>query len=271
MFWNKLRTLSIVNIIRSSAKPSMLPVMMQKLWLRIFGGSGAKPTAAGVAWLEEHRESVATFASSIDPQLWDESLRYAENFEREATAVLSAVPADLGGGGCYPFLHFLVRSLKPACVLETGVAAGYSSHAILQALQANGSGRLFSSDFPYFRIPDAEKYIGILVPQALRRDWSLYLDGDRENIPKILQQIDRIDLLHYDSDKSVQGREFVLKATSPFLHPRSVVLVDDVHNNAHFQEYVAGMDRDRWHVFEFEGKYLGAVIGSTLAREWSGS
>ena len=44
-------------------------------------------------------------------------------------------------------LFFLTRFLKPNIVLETGVANGYSSKAILYAIKKNKKGSLFSSDF----------------------------------------------------------------------------------------------------------------------------
>ena len=70
---------------------------------------------------------------------------------------------NLGGGADYPLLYFLTRYLNPENVLETGVAAGFSSYAILSALQKNRKGTLYSSDFPYLRIKNPERYIGIVV------------------------------------------------------------------------------------------------------------
>lgn len=43
-----------------------------------------------------------------------------------------------------PSLYLLMRLLKPASVMETGVAAGVSSCFILQAMQDNNKGHLYS-------------------------------------------------------------------------------------------------------------------------------
>ena len=44
------------------------------------------------------------------------------------------------------FLYYLCRILKPKNVIETGVAYGISSSYILQALEANKFGKLYSID-----------------------------------------------------------------------------------------------------------------------------
>ncbi len=88
--------------------------------------------------------------------------------------------------------------------MKPGVAAGWSSCAILEALEVNGSdGRLFSSDFPYIRQRDSAAEIGTLVPAKFRERWRLAVDGDRVNLPRFLDEIKTIDLFHYDSDKSI--------------------------------------------------------------------
>ena len=98
---------------------------------------------------------------------------------------LKALDYDLGGGGNSPLLYFLVRSMRPRIVVETGVAAGFSSSAILTALKENGEGILYSSDFPYFRIKNPEKYIGLLVDEELKGNWTCLKQGDRFNLPEI--------------------------------------------------------------------------------------
>jgi len=45
-------------------------------------------------------------------------------------------------------LYYLIRVIKPAIVVETGVASGISSLFILQALNDNDYGHLYSIDLP---------------------------------------------------------------------------------------------------------------------------
>ena len=83
--------------------------------------------------------------------------------KNDANKILSEIQVDLGGGGNYYLLYFLVRKVNPKIVVETGVAAGWSSLSILRAFQKSGFGKLYSSDFPYFRLNKPEKYIGIVT------------------------------------------------------------------------------------------------------------
>jgi len=219
---------------------------------------GKPDPAADFSWLRKNQESFESWAKSINAVAWDESLRFSEEMHRSAKNKLASVPFALGGGGIYPVLYFLTITKKPQTVVETGVAAGYSSQTFLKALRRNGSGKLYSSDFPYFRLPDPERYVGILVDDELRTDWSLFLEGDRTNLPMIMRQVTQIDLFHHDSDKSYAGRQLALDVIREKLSPSSYVLFDDIHANNFFHDLVTGADVD-FKVFEFEGKFVGLV------------
>jgi predicted O-methyltransferase YrrM len=166
-----------------------------------------------------------------------------------------AVP--LGGGGQFQLVRFLVRYLRPRVVVETGVAAGWTSQAILDALERNGGdGSLWSSDFPYFRLEDPEKYVGCLVDGALKGRWHLGLNGDRTNLAEFLPQLETIDLVHYDSDKSIEGRQFAIDAVASRLTPDSVVVMDDIDDNTFFRDWVARTGRS-CRVFARGRKFVG--------------
>ena len=80
---------------------------------------------------------------------------------------------------------------------QTGVAAGWSSYAILESLKKNGQGQLYSSDFPYYRLEKPEQYIGILAKnEANISNWYLDIEGDDKALPEILKRIgeNNIDL-----------------------------------------------------------------------------
>ena len=59
---------------------------------------------------------------------------------------------EFGGNYAVEILYFIARISKPKNILETGVAAGYSSYTFLKAIKKNKVGTLYSSDFPYFRL-----------------------------------------------------------------------------------------------------------------------
>ncbi len=210
-------------------------------------------------WLEENAVSFEETVGSISPSLWQEAREASGAIDLSAQKKLRALPVQLGGGGATPYLYYLTRLKKPQVIVETGVAAGFSSQAFLEALEKNGFGRLFSSDFPYFRIADPEKYIGCIVDEHLKARWSLRIEGDDSNIPAIVSEVDRIDLFHYDSDKSYTGRASAMDRVKPLLSEESIVVMDDIQDNSYFKDLVEREDPSSWKVFRYGDKFVGLI------------
>lgn len=66
-------------------------------------------------------------------------------------------------------LYALIRAMRPARVVEIGVASGGTSTHILSALEANGFGTLYSVD--------VEASCGLDIPEHLRHRWT-FVVGD---------------------------------------------------------------------------------------------
>ena len=125
--------------------------------------------------------------------------------------------------------------------METGVAAGWTSLAVLEALKKNGDGNLYSSDFSYFRLENLDKYVGNSVESsALKMRWNLDIRGDEFALPNIISLLGdkKINLFHYDSDKSYQGRKFALRTIKSNLANDCIIIFDDIQDNLHFKELV---------------------------------
>ena len=193
------------------------------------------------------------------PDLWQETVEFTTSFREAALPTLRDCPVPFGGAGAIELLYFLVRMKSPTVVLETGVGAGWSSAVILHALDANAKGQLFSSDLPYIRFEDSRGYIGLLVEERLHPRWHLLDAGDRHNLPRLLQMMnERIDIFHYDSDKSYAGRAFAYKLIREHLASEAVVIFDDVQDNSHFLDLVRVTDRP-FHIFRHGRKYVGVT------------
>lgn len=248
---------TLVNIGVNSLKRRNVFVMADKVLARVRERGQAGQRREALHWCRGHAESLEAYVRALDPALWAETEEACRRLDAAAQEKLAHIEVELGGGGHYPLLYFLTRYLKATIVVETGVAAGWSSQAVLLALRSNGSGgRLYSSDFPYVRYRGPEQLIGVVVDEALKDRWTLHIDGDRRNLPRILEQVDHIDLFHYDSDKSSRGREYAIRLVEPKLADRAVVIVDDIQDNVQFRDYV-GAKGWPFKVFEFHGKYLG--------------
>lgn len=249
----------LVNIGINSLKRNNFGVMAGKVLLRIRERSSNARRLLVTKWCQQHAGDFAEYARSLDSELWEETEAACAQISSAASETLARIGLDLGGGGHFPLLYFLARRLHPRNVLETGVAAGWSSQALLLALEKNTEGgQLYSSDFPYFRYENPENLVGVLVEPRLRQGWHLFIDGDRHNLPKILRNIGPIDLFHYDSDKSVSGRNYALDAVRPHLSDRAVLLFDDIQDNDHFERWVTA-EALSFRVFEFGGKFVGMV------------
>ncbi|ETK33495.1 class I SAM-dependent methyltransferase [Microbispora sp. ATCC PTA-5024] len=256
--------MSVLAVARNALRPAYLPTMAHKLYLRVRHGHDRERQMA-TAWARERAQDPAIWGRRADETLWREAERFAAALAERAgpgVARVAAAGVDLGGPGGVELLYFLTRRLRPATVVETGVAAGWSTSAILGAMAANGRGRLHSSDFPLFRISGAERYIGHVVPEHLKDRWALHLRGDRRNLERILTPGRVAGLVHYDSDKTRAGREYFLRRVGPHLAPGHVLVMDDIQDDMVFREYAARQGGFR--VFAYQGKYIG-MTGPGLA------
>jgi len=254
----------IKNVIKAALDRNKFSVMFRKVIKRFEKNTHSEATV----WAKSQiRASLGEFCDAVDSSLWAETLVACENIKKDSDAILKQIPCELvarylRGGGNYPLLYFLVRKYRPNVVIETGVAAGWSTKTISDALDKNGTGELYSSDFPYFRIENPEKYIGVLVSDEQKDKWKLDTRGDTLALPSFLSVIGdaKVNLFHYDSDKSYSGRSFAIDLIEPRFSRDAIFVVDDIQDNLHFRDYVRTR-KLAYEVFEFEGKYVGLVKG----------
>ena len=254
------------NVLCAALKPARARVMGKKLYRRWKDQSGQLTPEQNLKWIETNVQDFAALARRIDADLWIEAIAVEKRLKAHGEDILKCNKvvrtgiADCGGG-YYPLLYFVARHILPSYIVETGVAAGYSSQAFLEAIEANGKGRLFSTDFPLFRGHDPQHAVGILVDERLKKFWELHMEGDELGLPSIARKIPKVDMFHYDSDKSYRGRSFAVSAIKALLHPRSVFVMDDIQDDSFFHDYVKEEQRSDFSVFMFSGKYVG-VLGS---------
>lgn len=204
----------------------------------------------------------------IDEGLWKETIEVCSQIEFESRRKAESLGIDIGGEGNYILAYFLARSLRPDVVVETGVAAGWTTTALLRAIDKNGSGELFSSDFPYFRMKDPHSFVGVLAENESQSSWHLDLRGDSVALPDFVVHLEqnKIGLIHYDSDKSYRGRKAAIGTLLPHVSGDCVLIMDDIQDNLFFHDFVRDAMLD-YTIFEFEGKFLGVVerLGHQIA------
>lgn len=196
----------------------------------------------GTIWVESNRTKLDNLIKRIgeDKDLFIETKNFEKNFKKEKKETIKNLPisgglkGSTGGGGGNEFiLYYIVRRLKPNVVIESGVSAGISTRSILEALEKNKKGDLYSSDLQLYL---DKKDIGILVTKELRHRWKLFDKGDEINLPIILKQINEIDIVYYDSGKSYSGKKiFFDKILSNFTP--NIIIVDDIDRDYWFRDF----------------------------------
>jgi predicted O-methyltransferase YrrM len=130
----------------------------------------------------------------------------------------------------------LIRHHRPRKVVETGVAHGVTSRIILEALERNGEGHLWSIDRPPIE-REWQAQIGIAVNDRLRYRWSYILGSSRRRLPRLLSQLGKIDLFVHDSLHSERNVRFEMDRAWVSLRPGGAIVVDDIDLNRGFRSF----------------------------------
>lgn len=120
-------------------------------------------------------------------------------------------------------LYFLVRTLHPNRVVETGVRGGLSSAYILNALAHGECGRLVSIDIGDTSLlpPDLDTIeTGWIVPERLRARQDLRIESSLEALPSVLDE--RTDVFFSDVPNEILREELAIAARE--LAPGAIII-----------------------------------------------
>jgi hypothetical protein len=141
-----------------------------------------------------------------------------------------------GDAGLVRAIWCLVRHSRPDIVVETGVAHGVTSRLILEALERNRNGRLWSIDRPPIE-SELQAEVGLAVGDRFKERWSLIRGTSRRKLPRLLAQLDRVDLFVHDSLHSEHNVRFELDRAWPLLRAGGAIVVDDIDANWGFRSF----------------------------------
>lgn len=142
-------------------------------------------------------------------------------------------------------LYVICRVLQPKIVLETGVASGFSSATILQALEDNAIGQLHSLDLHYrdgVTIP-AGRRLGWVIPEQLKHRWHLVLGESVKLLPRLLKELGPVDVFFHDSRHTYRTMMKEYTMVWPHLDEGGLLLSDDVRFNDAFLDFCEKVDR----------------------------
>lgn len=177
----------------------------------------------------------------------------------QAKTVAENCPVKMGGEGAIAFLYHIVEHFKPKKIIETGVAYGWSTLAILLAIKDNKGAKLISNDMPYIKMNN-DDYVGCIIPDNLQLKWELQRMPDVKGIPIAISKFDgEIDMCHYDSDKSYTGRMWASPLLWNTLKKGGFFISDDINDNLAFKHFCDKVNKKPI-IIEHLGKYVGVII-----------
>jgi hypothetical protein len=144
---------------------------------------------------------------------------------------------DDGDGRLGRLAWCLTRHRQPERVVETGVGRGLTTRVVLEALERNGSGHLWSIDLPPLIERDLEQQTGIAVPGRLRHRWTLLRGSSRRQLPGLAVELGSIDLFLHDSLHTERNVSFELRTAWAALAPGGAALLDDIQQSAAFGRF----------------------------------
>jgi hypothetical protein len=160
-------------------------------------------------------------------------------FQKHIGEAAALAGRPLGGFPRPSDLYVICRVLKPNVIIETGVASGLSSSHILQALEDNSAGKLYSIDLPnadneallkkvFTRLPEG-KGSGWVIPDWLKGRWELRIGKSSDLLAPLLRELGSINLFLHDSEHSYENMMFEFGAAWPTIAEGGFLLSDDVY------------------------------------------
>lgn len=218
-------------------RPFMYGHFVRTVGNKLFPGERENTRAEAKDWCNSVAISSAaaisklTGLNSFKPlqEVFPEEFKYAHKKYQDC-------PHTMGGPGDLDLLYHLAAQGERNRVIETGVAYGWSTLALLLAIKSRPKARLISTDMPYIKMNN-EEFVGCVVPPALRNQWKLIRRPDRTALPQALKELGGVDLCHYDSDKSYRGRMWAYPILWKNLSADGILISDDISDNTAFRDF----------------------------------
>lgn len=218
-------------------RPRLYPQFLHLIRLKLLERPEPDTRAESERWCAQRAVGMARAIERVTGKPMDVPIaaKYAELF-REAHDRAATCPVVMGGPGALDLLYWITLRLGAKAAIETGVAYGWSSLALLLALEETPGSRLISTDMPYVR-GNNDSYVGLVVPERLKSRWELVRLSDRQALPRAIRELGTIDVCHYDSDKTYAGRMWAYPLLWAALRPGGCFISDDIDDNVGFRDF----------------------------------
>jgi predicted O-methyltransferase YrrM len=206
----------------------------------------------------------------LAPILAEPELQNIRNHVADLTLALNAranlpFPTKYNADSTVAALAYLLpRVLEAQVVVETGVAYGVTSAAILAALGKNKRGALYSVDLPPISDRASRACIGMMVPGEYKDRWHLHLGPSKRVLPNLFADgIGEVDVFLHGSANIYQVQRTELETVWPRMSSRGAIIVDGIHTTPAFAEFVKEKNVDCWFALEQKEKadhLIGVIL-----------
>lgn len=155
-------------------------------------------------------------------------------------------------------LYLLCKIIQPEKVVETGVAYGLSSMYILQALEENHKGSLYSID-SVFSPWQTKEMIGAAIPSHLKQRWKFVFGSSYEKLNTLMSSLGSIDIFLHDSLHTYKNMMYEFETALPFIAKNGFLISDDIGDNNAFYDFSAKMKFDSLILKQKENSFLGII------------
>ena len=218
-------------------RPSWYPDVWRRVRVNLGQALLPAPMGRSCAVAEQWAASQAVSAEKVLAALGGTDHRLAVDFPDEMAEALrmeAQTQTQKGWGGSAELIYSVCEAIGARNAVETGVAHGFSSLAVLLSVRRRG-GHLWSVDMPSPNLRD-ERDVGIAVPEGPRKFWTLERSPDSVGLPKVLAKAPPMDFCHYDSDKAYEGRLLSYPRLWASLRPGGIFMSDDIGDNTAFRD-----------------------------------
>ena len=92
-----------------------------------------------------------------------------------------------------------------------------------------------------------------------KKNWELFRLPDLNGIPLVINKVTKVDICHYDSDKSYLGRKWAYPILWNSLKKNGIFISDDISDNNAFLEFVVQINK-KPSIIKYKNQYLGLIV-----------
>ena len=208
------------------------------------------------SWCDRKKITEENFYKKIGIKKWKNFFLENKTFYNSAINKQKKIGFKMGGMAHLNLIYNLTIYLKPKNILETGVAFGWST--LVFVLSKKNFSKLTSLDLDYPSM-SSHKFVGMALPSNLRTKFKLLKGVDYKFLKNFKDKKKYFDFIHYDSDKSYDGRKKNYNLIWKILEKKGCFISDDISDNSAFYEFINSI-KVKYYIIKLEKKFVGILF-----------